>query len=120
MMDGGLAVSGASADVFISGFNINTDHHSDGTRESSYDITVPALFVAEAGADGILGGSGYADDDFRLQQVRGGQAADSPGVDAGSMVASRLGIGGSTAIGDLPDIGVLDPGYHYAAAAAVV
>lgn len=112
----GIAVDTASADGYIAGFNLNDDGYSDGTRANPYDLQTAAVFVDADGADGVLGGDGANDDDFRLQQVRGGQAQDSAGVDAGSAPVSRIGLTGSTATGDLPDLGTVDVGYHYEAA----
>src|SRR4029077_14114656 len=42
------------------------------------------------GADGVLGGAGWLDDDLSLSQIAGGQAVNSPAVDAGSGLASDL------------------------------
>jgi len=112
---GGMAVARASADGYVSGFNINTNGYGDGTRASSYDKAVDPLFVNPQGADHRLGGDGFADDDFRLQQGRGGQSQNSPAVDAGSGPTADVGITGSTAEHGYPDVGVVDIGYHYAA-----
>ena len=62
--------------------------------------------VAPAGTDGMLGGEGFADDDFHLQPT-------SPAIDAGSATAAELGITGSAVAGHGTDEGIVDLGYHY-------
>ena len=59
-----------------------------------------------AGTDGLLGGEGFADDDFHLQPT-------SPAIDAGSATAAELGITGSAVAGRSADEGIVDLGYHY-------
>lgn len=111
----GIAVSQNAAWNYLSGFNINSDGYVDGTRRSGFDIAADPRFVDPAGADGVLGGSGFVDDDFRLAQVRAGQPTNSPAIDAGSDVVEVLGIDGSTATTGVPDVGRADAGYHYGA-----
>jgi parallel beta-helix repeat protein len=113
---GGIAVSRNAMVNFVSGFNLNPDGYVAQTRRNGYDLSAPPLFVAPAGADGILGGDHYADDDFRLQQRCTGHEQDSPAVDAGSGSVSEMGIGGSTAVDGTPDQGVVDIGFHYGGA----
>src|SRR5262249_12175591 len=100
-------------------FNINPDGYANDpeTPKNAYDIDADPLFVDPAGPDHILGGLGFADDDFRLQQGRGGQNAQSPGVDAGFAATAAVGLTGSRATGDAPDVGRIAIGYHYGAAA---
>ncbi|HYD47542.1 MAG TPA: right-handed parallel beta-helix repeat-containing protein, partial [Terriglobales bacterium] len=107
-----VAIADNSIEGLVSGFNLRPAAAGE-MRARPYDILMPASFVDPDGADGVLGGSGFADDDFRLQQVRGGQASDSAGVDAGSAAVEAIGLAGSTASGDLPDVGRLDVGFHY-------
>jgi hypothetical protein len=70
------------------------------------------LLVDPDGADGVLGGAGWLDDDLSLSQIAGGQAVNSPAVDAGSDLASNLGVNGSTASNSAPDVGQADLGAH--------
>jgi parallel beta-helix repeat protein len=85
---GGTVASGTPLDV--------TDRRAD-----------PAL-VAPAGADGVLGGVGYADDDFHLRQD------ESPAVDAGSDRSVLLRLHRATTRCDgRADRGIVDAGYHY-------
>jgi parallel beta-helix repeat protein len=86
-------------------------------RQPSDFIGDPS-FIDPAGPDGILGGSGYADDDFRLSQTAAGQAVQSHAVDWGAdTTAAMVGLGNrSTRSDGLPDTDALDIGYHYPAA----
>lgn len=112
---GGMAVSRPSHCGLVAGFNLNPDGYGPGTRRSPYDRSEDPLFVDPDGADDVLGGEGHADDDFHLQQVRGGQTTVSPAVDGGSDDVGVLGISGSTATGGAPDRGRADIGFHYGA-----
>ncbi len=47
--------------------NINTDGYSEDVLPGETDLDLDPLFVDPDGADGILGGAGWADDDFHLQ-----------------------------------------------------
>jgi parallel beta-helix repeat protein len=116
---GGITVAGSSTCGYIAGFNLNRDGYQlPDTPQNAYDITTTeARFVDPAGPDGVLGGDKFADDNFRLQQGRGGQLIQSPAVDAGFTATATVGLTGSTASGDPPDIGAIDIGYHYGAAA---
>lgn len=109
----GLAVDRLSAEGFIAGFNVNSDGYGEDTPVSAFDVLGPAGFIAPAGADGTLGGTAAADDDFRLQQVRGGQATDAIAVDAGSADAAAVGLTGTTAVNGVADIDRIDAGFHY-------
>jgi hypothetical protein len=78
------------------------------------DQLADPLFVDPAGADGILGGAGYADDRFFLSDERSGQAQTSPGIDAGSDAARRFRLHrASTRTDGRPDARTVDSGYHY-------
>jgi hypothetical protein len=72
-------------------------------------------YVNPAGADGVLGGAGFAGDDFHLAQPSAGQAQLSEAVDAGSASAGSLGITGSTATNGAADADQVDLGFHYGA-----
>jgi parallel beta-helix repeat protein len=117
---GGIAVSRSAAWNYVTGFNVNPDGYVDVTRRNRFDIDADPLFVDPAGADGILGGVGYADDDFRLEQLRAGQTRNSPALDAGSDTVTALGLDGSTASSGVPDVGRVDIGYHYDASPSTV
>lgn len=116
---GGIAASGTAACNYRAGFNIffgNTPaDYGNGTRWNGYDRSVDPLFVDPSGADGELGGEGFADDDFRLRQVYGGDAIRNPAVDTGFAPAADIGLTGSTATRGAPDSGLADVGYHYGA-----
>lgn len=116
-LGGGIAVARSSTCGYVAGFNINVDGYGEGTPRNDYDIVADPLFLNPAGPDRQLGGDGFADDNFRLRQARGGQTVSSPGVDAGAAHIADIGLTGSTARGDLPDVGLADIGYHYGAAA---
>ena len=75
--------------------------------------TVNPRFVNPDGVDGILGGSAWADDDFRLSQLAAGQEVDSEALDAGSGSASSLGVYGSTSTAGTIDAAQVDLGFHY-------
>ncbi|HEY8514397.1 MAG TPA: right-handed parallel beta-helix repeat-containing protein, partial [Candidatus Binatia bacterium] len=83
------------------------------------NLSVNPRYVRPSGADGLLGGDGWRDDDFRLQQLAAGDAQQSPLVDAGSGEVDALDIGGSTARDGAPDTGIADIGFHYDAPAGV-
>jgi hypothetical protein len=100
---------GARPDTSI-GHNINTDGY-DGVAPGPTDLDRDPQLVAPAGADGVLGGEGFADDDFHLLPT-------SPAIDAGSAPAAELGVTGSVVAGGAADAGIVDLGYHYDATAA--
>ena len=116
-LGGGIAVARSATCGYVAGFNINVDGYGEGTPRNDYDIVADPLFLNPAGRDRQLGGDQFADDDFRLQQGRGGQTVESPAVDAGAAPIADIGLTGTTARGDAPDAGVVDIGYHYGAAA---
>ena len=70
-------------------------------------------FLLPNGADGVLGSTGFADDDFRLAQIGAGQTEQSLMVDAGSGATVSYLIVGTTAADGAADTGTLDLGYHY-------
>jgi nitrous oxidase accessory protein NosD len=102
----GIAVEvGALPDLVIA-FNDNADGYGPGVFPEATNFTDDPQLVAPAGADGLLGGAGFADDDFHLQPT-------SPAIDAGSATAAELGITGSAVAGRGTDEGIVDLGYHY-------
>ncbi|MEQ1892878.1 MAG: right-handed parallel beta-helix repeat-containing protein, partial [Planctomycetota bacterium] len=90
--------------------------HSGNTPGATFSAN--PLFVAPAGVDGILGGPGSADDDFRV-------ATTSPTLDAGVGLAREpeLALAGSTAAlgtrtdglldGEGMDLAAANLGFHY-------
>lgn len=99
------------------------DRDRDGTYADSISswsiLSKSPRYVDPAGPDGILGGLGWADDDFRLQQVASGENFDSLMIDAGSDLVGNLDIGGSTVTALTPDAGTADVGFHYGSPDAV-
>lgn len=112
---GGIQVNTVARTGYLSAGNVVGDRVASGTPVDVTDVLADPLFVAPAGSDGVLGGSGYADDDFRLSQLAAGQSKKSPAVDAGSDRAIFLKLHrGSTRSDRRPDTGYVDSGYHYA------
>jgi len=105
---GGIAASMAAFPGLTIGFNLNTDGYGEDVLPGMTDLAADPQFVAPAGADGVLGGAGFADDDFHLQPT-------SPAIDAGEASAAALGITGSAVAGQVGDAGIVDLGYHYGA-----
>jgi parallel beta-helix repeat protein len=115
-LSGGITLTELSTRGYVSGFNINTDGYGKDTPFNIYDLPADPLFEDPAGPDGILGGAGYADDDFRL--VRGvGAQPSSPAINAGSTTVDVLGLTGSTATDGGKDTDIVDLGFHYGASA---
>lgn len=76
--------------------------------------TVVPRYIDPTGADGILGGSDWSDDDFRLAQLAANPSlTQSDAIDFGSDLASTLGVNGSTATTGTIDSGAVDIGFHY-------
>ncbi len=112
--EGGVAIARSAMADFVSGFNVNPDGYVADTRRNDFDIREQPLFISPEGPDGILGEEGFQDDNFRLAHRRTGQPKTSPAVDAGSDLATTLGVsGGTTAADGLPDTGRADVGFHY-------
>jgi len=76
------------------------------------NLVLDPAFVDPDGKDGVRGGVGWADDDFRLSQIAAGQDVQSEAVDAGSFGTDGLGPVGSTRTDGQPDGGILDLGAH--------
>jgi len=106
---------------YVSGYNISSDTYGAGTPRPSSDLAVLAQFVNPSGPDGILGGAGFADDDFHLSSVEAGQPTDSPGVDYGIGMTAEMGdlADRSTRTDGIPDSGTLDIGFHYPSAESI-
>ncbi len=111
----GIQVNLTSRTGFLSAGNVSFDNPfvPDDVMDVT-DLEADPYFVDPSGADEMLGGAGYADDDFHLSQERAGQASTSPAVDAGSDLARRLNLlRASTRTDARPDRGIVDSGYHY-------
>ncbi|MBY0274023.1 right-handed parallel beta-helix repeat-containing protein, partial [Candidatus Binatia bacterium] len=114
--DLGLYLAGPDLLAHHNNFSANV---RDRDQESAYQATIRIWatlganprYVRPAGADGVLGGAGWRDDDFRLRQLDG-QTPASTMVDAGSGLASALDISGSTRTDGVADTGVADVGVH--------
>ncbi|MBY0275801.1 right-handed parallel beta-helix repeat-containing protein, partial [Candidatus Binatia bacterium] len=119
--------------LYLAGPNISVHHNNfsangrDRDKASAFagsivvwsNLGANPRYEEPAGLDGILGGSGWADDDFRLEQFASGGEFDSPVANAGSGQVASLDIGGTTRKDGVPDAGVADIGFHYGAPAAV-
>ena len=109
----GLQVNDLSLPGYVGDYNLNADSYFIRTPIGLHDIIADPLLVRPAGADGILGGAGAADDDFHLSQRLAGQSVASPAVDAGGIDVTAAGIQGTTRTDGVSDTGVVDLGYHY-------
>lgn len=111
----GIQVNSSSLPGYVSAGNVSVDRFPNGTPVDATDRRVPMVFASDpSGPDTILGGSGFADDDFHLSQVAAGQPEDSAAVDAGVLSAAAVALSGaSTRTDRQPDDGWVDAGYHY-------
>ena len=86
----------------------------DGISAGTGSISVDPLFVDPEGSDNILGGLYGKDDSFYLMQESAGQATTSLCVNAGSDLASNLGLDQKTTRTDkVGDSQIVDLGFHY-------
>jgi len=86
----------------------------DGISAGTGSISVDPLFVDPDGSDNILGGLYGKDDSFYLMQESAGQATTSLCVNAGSDLASNLGLDQKTTRTDkVGDSQIVDLGFHY-------
>jgi parallel beta-helix repeat protein len=110
----GIEVDAVCQPGYLSAGNVYADRFASGTPHDVTDIGADPLFVDPVGADGVLGGGGFADDDFLLSQVAAGQAVTSPAINAGADLARRLKLDRATTTPfGRPDTGWVDAGYHY-------
>ncbi len=121
--DLGLYAAGPDLLVHHNNFALNgRDRDSDGLHADSLQIWSnlgrSPRHLDRDGADDILGGSGWRDDDFRLEQLAAGDSRQSPLVDSGSGAVTGLDISGSTARSGAADSGTADIGHHHAPLAA--
>jgi len=122
----GLNLKEGSTTDFIGQWNLvsgnaSGDYNTTGVARGELDLAGPPLFVAPAGTDGTLGGTGHQDDDFRLRQVSAGEGSDSPAVDASALPVKQLSLqGASTRTDGTPDSGNTDLGFHLQSKADLV
>jgi hypothetical protein len=105
---GGIAAQLESLVGLDIGFNLKIDGYSHEVTPSVTDFRANPRFVDPSGPDDIIGGDGFADDDFLLDPA-------SAAIDAGSATAVELGITGSAVVGLDTDEGIVDMGFHYGA-----
>ena len=110
----GLEVNATSRSDYLSAGNVIADRLASGTALDITDSRNDPGFTNPAGPDQILGGLGYADDDFHLDQTSAGQAVTSAAVNVGADLARRFRLErASTRSDGRPDVGFVDAGYHY-------
>ncbi len=102
----GIKAAPASQPTYAGAFNVSNEPFEPQSTKDVTDLFADPLFVNPAGADGILGGPGFADDDFHLQPT-------SPAIDYGPAAISAVGLTGGTLGDGSPDVGTVDAGYHY-------
>ncbi|MBX3025055.1 right-handed parallel beta-helix repeat-containing protein [bacterium] len=107
-LGGGITLASGSTDDYVAGFNIVPDGVGDKTPTNPYHFSLDPLFADPAGADGVLGGVGWEDDDFRLQPT-------SPGIDGTTIPVADLGLTGSATIDGRADVASVDIGFHHGA-----
>ena len=112
---GSNSTSAAHVEGYDAAFNVIVGaRYGAGTPRPVTDRVDAPLFVNPSGYDGVLGGDGFADDSFQLQQRAGGDPAQSPAVDFSDVTAVAAGLGERTTSSDgSPDDGRLDVGFHY-------
>jgi parallel beta-helix repeat protein len=114
----GLNLKEGSTTEFVGQWNLlsgngSGEYNTTSVARGELDVARPPLFVAPAGIDGTLGGSGHLDDSFHLRQVLAGQGSDSPAVDASALSVKQLGLRGATTRTDgAPDTAKADLGFH--------
>jgi parallel beta-helix repeat protein len=111
----GIQVNEGSCVDYVSAGNVAVDPFASGAPVDVTDKTpADAMFVSPAGPDGVLGGPGYADDDFHLSDRTAGQNVTSPAINAGSGLARSLRLASATTrVDGRSDAGLVDAGYHY-------
>ncbi len=108
-----LKLEGNSREGFNSGYNVlwGRTPFAGNTPRSDSDLVTDPMFEDPPGADGVLGGQGFVDDDFRLTQATSNGKV-SPAVDLEFDAMDSLGWGSTSKYGT-PDFGPADAGYHY-------
>jgi hypothetical protein len=95
--------------------NVNRVANYNTTRAARgrLDVDREPLLLSPLGPDGILGGGGFLDDDFRLSQAAAGQVVDSAAVDASGIKTRKLLLDSGTTRSDgAGDSGQADLGFH--------
>jgi parallel beta-helix repeat protein len=114
----GLNLKEPSATGFVGQWNLVSGnlagaYATTAVARGELDVSRAPLLVSPAGTDGKLGGTGYRDDDFHLDQSLAGQAGNSAAVDASAIPAKKLGLGDASTRSDgTPDAGNTDLGFH--------
>jgi parallel beta-helix repeat protein len=110
----GLNLKEQSAAGFVGQWNLNTnDYNTLSVSRGRLDLNGAPLLMSPSGIDGILGGAGHADDDFRLPQRAAGQSVESIAVGAGAFKPKEIDLKlGTTRIDAFPDTGLVDLGFH--------
>jgi parallel beta-helix repeat protein len=122
----GINLKEGSATDFVAQWNLVFGNRIDeyntlAVARAELDLARSPLFVAPAGIDGRLGGTGHADDSFHLRQASSGQSADSPALNAGGLSAKQVGLRDTfTRTDGGPDTGNVDLGFHHGAKADLV
>jgi Right handed beta helix region len=110
----GINVNETSLPGYVGDYNLTADAYGPFTPVGFHDVVGDPGLLDPAGPDGILGGSGAADDAFYLRQIASGQGQQSPAVDAGGMSAAAAGVAQLTTRRDgVVDRGQADLGFHY-------
>lgn len=107
----GIQVRQNSLAGYACGGNVVADGLSGQTPRCDSDILADPELVDPDGSDGLLGGTGFADDDFRLLQ------SVSPAVDLIECDEILPGVAGTTDPDGFADECPVDAGYHYPLAA---
>lgn len=94
-----IDVNTRSGCSYVGAHNLVSDDYSDTTPRDRSDLSAPAPFLQPEGKDGVLGGSGFADDDFGLPP-------SSAARGTGSEQARLFGLTATTASGRV------DLGFH--------
>lgn len=109
----GIQVRANSMDGYVCGFNVVPEGMPvqvplpGHTPRCDSDLIADPHLIRPAGLDGVLGSSGFADDDFRLDPLR------SPAVDLAPCDDDLPGVPGTTHPEAWPDECPVDSGYHY-------
>jgi parallel beta-helix repeat protein len=110
----GLNLKEQSAAGFVGQWNLNTnDYNTLSVARGRLDLNGAPLLMSPSGPDGILGGAGHADDNFRLPQRAAGQSVESIAVGAAAFKPKEVDLkSGTTRIDGFPDSGLVDLGFH--------
>ncbi|HYD47986.1 MAG TPA: hypothetical protein VEB21_06555, partial [Terriglobales bacterium] len=90
---------------YLCGGNVAPDGYLGNVDPCDSDSTADPLLVDPDGADNVLGGAGYADDDFHLMD-------GSPAIDISPCSEDDQPLGTTDPAGAL-DLCPIDAGYHY-------